>query len=260
MICFWKEKKQRGTSPKKYISRSQLSFHPWSFTPGTKRTCDIFCLHFVQGCHQKPWIGGNKKVAQICCSRIKQIWDESKSFVVDQCNSSTILVTPKTSNRIVFFLEDFTYAPRFFFHSSFTPAKMMFFFSNDAKTMPCPSFRFEVSRSPKIRKLKQLMKFHPKKHPPPWGCAIFPGRSSFLLVWTTIWHSGEGSLGETSSLYPGKACDKDPQIPERISEAVNQPKVPYNSIPSAYENTYTHTEMSHESNDLRQMYIKINCI
>lgn len=123
MICFWKEKKQRGTSPKKYISRSQLSFHPWSFTPGTKRTCDIFCLHFVQGCHQKPWIGGNKKVAQICCSRIKQIWDESKSFVVDQCNSSTILVTPKTSNRIVFFWKILHTPPRFFFHSSFTLAK-----------------------------------------------------------------------------------------------------------------------------------------
>jgi len=132
-------------------------------------------------------------------------------------------------------------------------------FFSDAKTMPCPSFRFEVSRFPRIRKLKQLMKFHPKKHPP-MGMCNFSRKIFFLLVWTTIWHSGEGSLGETSSLYPGKACDKDPQIPERISEAVNQPKVPYNSIPSAYENTYTHTEMSHESNDLRQMYIKINCI
>ena len=260
MICFWKEKKQRGTSPKKYISRSQLSFHPWSFTPGTKRTCDIFCLHFVQGCHQKPWIGGNKKVAQICCSRIKQIWDESKSFVVDQCNSSTILVTPKTSNRIVFFLEDFTYAPRFFFSQLVYPCKNDVFFFQWRQDDALSIFQIWGVQISKDWKAEATNEVPPQKTTPPWGCAIFPGRSSFLLVWTTIWHSGEGSLGETSSLYPGKACDKDPQIPERISEAVNQPKVPYNSIPSAYENTYTHTEMSHESNDLRQMYIKINCI
>lgn len=181
MICFWKEKKQRGTSPKKYISRSQLSFHPWSFTPGTKRTCDIFCLHFVQGCHQKPWIGGNKKVAQICCSRIKQIWDESKSFVVDQCNSSTILVTPKTSNRIVFFFGRFYIRPPIFFSQLVYPCKNDVFFSNDAKTMPCPSFRFEVSRSPKIRKLKQLMKFHPKKQPPHGDVQFF--QEDLLFYW-----------------------------------------------------------------------------
>ncbi len=56
------------------------------FTPGTKGTGDTFCLHFVQGCQQTPRkLGETTTLAQICCSKIKQIWDFVKSYVVFQC-------------------------------------------------------------------------------------------------------------------------------------------------------------------------------
>lgn len=181
MICFWKEKKQRGTSPKKYISRSQLSFHPWSFTPGTKRTCDIFCLHFVQGCHQKPWIGGNKKVAQICCSRIKQIWDESKSFVVDQCNSSTILVTPKTSNRIVFFFGRFYIRPPIFFSQLVYPCKNDVFFFQWRQDDALSIFQIWGVQISKDSKAEATNEVPPQKTPPPMGMCNFSRKIFFFI-------------------------------------------------------------------------------
>ena len=129
-------------------------------------------------------------------------------------------------------------------------------FFSDAKTMPCPSFRFEVSRFPRIRKLKQLMKFHPQKNTPPWGCAIFPGRSSFLLVWKNQFGI-QVKVGLEKHLHfilEKLVIFRPPNSRADIWSGQSTTGGRFLTIQFLqHMKTHTHTQMSHEGNDLRQM-------